>query len=95
MASLMCARLFCNQCHKYEKFLPIHFVAAVTGCNRSSIYRWINRGWLHSVQLSSGRRLVCRQSLIQAHEIDPSLMTRLTESSGSKTTDRGRTFLRP
>lgn len=90
MASLMCARLFCTRCHKYEKFLPVHFAAVVTGCNRSSVYRWMNHGWLHWLELPSGRRLVCRQSLTEVHEIDPFLMASLAERSRLTRFDRNR-----
>ncbi len=81
MANLMCVPRFCDRCNKHQKFLPIHFAAAVTGCNRCSVYRWMKHGWLHCIELPSGRRLICAQSLMDVHEIDLSLLTNLAEAS--------------
>ncbi len=88
MALLMCVPRYCSRCQKHEKFLPVHFAAIVTGCNRSSVYRWMNNGWLHWLELPSGRRLVCVQSLTEVHEIDLALLTSLAESSRLRRRDK-------
>jgi excisionase family DNA binding protein len=82
MTSLMGAPRFCKQCRKYQKFLSIDSAAAITGCNRSSIYRWINQGWLHWHELAGGHRLVCVQSLSLVHPIDLFLLARLDGRHG-------------
>jgi predicted DNA-binding transcriptional regulator AlpA len=80
MALLMCTSRYCGRCKRNRKFLPVHFAALVTGVNRSSLYRWMNKGWLHWLELPSGRRLVCLGSLTKVHEVDPFLVAKLIES---------------
>ena len=77
MAGLMGTLRFCKHCRKYRKFLTIDTAAVMAGCNRSSVYRWLNNGWLHHLDVSSGHRLVCLQSLMAVHPIDLVLMARL------------------
>ena len=57
------ARLFCQKCQKESNFLPIYLATKVEGVSRSTIYYWIERGWVHCRELPSGRRVICETSL--------------------------------
>jgi hypothetical protein len=57
------ARLFCENCHKEANFLPIYMVTKIAGVSRSTIYYWLEHGWVHWLELPSGRRVICEASL--------------------------------
>jgi len=57
------ARFFCEPCQKESNFLPIYMVMKTAGVCRSTIYYWMDRGWVHWRELPSGRRLICETSL--------------------------------
>lgn len=61
--SLISAAFFCETCQKQTRFLPIHFALAVAGVSRSTMYYWMERGWIHWRELPSGRRVICQDSL--------------------------------
>ncbi len=44
------ARLFCDRCHKESNFLLIYAVMKVAGVSRSTIYYWLEHGWVHCLQ---------------------------------------------
>lgn len=60
------ARLFCERCQKESNFLPIYAVLKVAGVSRSTIYYCLEHGWVHSLHLPSGRRVICEASLSQS-----------------------------
>lgn len=57
------ARLFCERCQKESNFLPIYAVVKIAEVSRSTIYYWLEHGWIHWLQLPSGRRVICESSL--------------------------------
>lgn len=57
------ARLFCERCQRESNFLPIYAVMKVAGVSRSTIYYWLEHGWVHWLHLASGRRVICETSL--------------------------------
>lgn len=57
------ATLFCESCRKECNFLPLYLAAKVLGVCRTTMYYWIERGWVHWLELPSGRRLICAASL--------------------------------
>ena len=57
------AKLFCETCRKETNFLPIYMIQKVAGVSRSTIYYWLERGWVHCLELPSGRRVICEASL--------------------------------
>jgi hypothetical protein len=61
--SLLAASFFCRHCHKKSKFVPVHFALVLAGVSRSTIYYWMEQGWVHWVELPSGRRVICKNSL--------------------------------
>jgi predicted DNA-binding transcriptional regulator AlpA len=65
---LLSTAIFCEQCQKNTRFLPIPFAIALTGVSRSTVYNWMERGRIHWLELPSGRRLICEHSLLR----DPS-----------------------
>jgi hypothetical protein len=77
MASLISANFFCPRCRKQRAFLPIDFAALLADVTRRTIYRWMDRGWLHWRTIPNGRRLVCLQSLTKAHGVDAVLLESL------------------
>jgi hypothetical protein len=80
MALLIAANFFCEHCHKERMFLPIHFAALLADVTRQTIYRWMNRDWLHCRPIPSGRRLICLQSLLQVHTVDRLLLESLVRN---------------
>ncbi len=57
------ARLFCENCQKESNFLPIYMAIKIAGVSRSTIYYWLERGWVHWLELPSRRRVICETSL--------------------------------
>ncbi len=45
------AKLFCERCQKESNFLPINAVMKIDGVSRSTIYYWLEHGWVHCLQL--------------------------------------------
>jgi predicted DNA-binding transcriptional regulator AlpA len=62
--SLLSTIFLCEHCHKETRFLPMQFAVSLTGRCRSTIYYWMERGWIHWRELPSGRRLICEESLM-------------------------------
>jgi hypothetical protein len=62
---LVYSRYFCETCQKETEFLPIRLTLSVTGIPRRTLYNWMERQWIHWLQLPNGRRLVCQNSLSQ------------------------------
>lgn len=68
------ANFLCKHCRKETKFLPIHTATQVAGVSRSTIYYWMDHGWIHWRELPSGRRVICQESLShQARSLDADL----------------------
>lgn len=80
MASLCCSRRFCEQCRKHRLFLPVDFACALANVRRQTIYRWMQQGSIHWVDLSTGHRSVCLHSLIEAHEINSRFLKALVRN---------------
>jgi predicted DNA-binding transcriptional regulator AlpA len=53
----------CTSCHATVEWIPVSRVAAITGVDRRTVYNWMNRDWIHTRTLPSGRRIVCLKSL--------------------------------
>jgi predicted DNA-binding transcriptional regulator AlpA len=79
VTSLLSASFFCERCRKETKFLPIPFAVLLTDVSRSTIYRWMDREWIHWRELPNSRRLICLESLVQIHQVDTLLLSDLTE----------------
>jgi predicted DNA-binding transcriptional regulator AlpA len=62
------AQLHCDQCNCEVKFLRLHQVMITVGVCRSTVYYWMQKGWIHWRELPSGRRLICLNSIAQKHE---------------------------
>lgn len=61
MLNICC--FYCKRCEKETHFVPLHRVRSLTGVSRSTIYYWIDKEWVHWVELPSGRKLLCKESL--------------------------------
>ena len=57
------ARFFCEECGRETRFLRMHIARSFAGVSRTTMYYWIQRDWVHSRELASGRRVVCEESL--------------------------------
>ncbi len=57
------ATFFCERCSHMEQFLDITHATRVAAVSRSTVYYWMDRGWIHWRVLPSGRRIVCLKSL--------------------------------
>ena len=76
------ACFFCEQCKKETQFLMIRSVILLTGVSRSTIYYWMDRSWIHWIELPSCRRVICKESL--SHQGRPNSL-RLPETLVPKT----------
>jgi len=74
MAMFSCSRRLCKRCRKNRMFLSVRFACMLTNVSRQTIYCWMQQGSIHWIELNTGHRLICLQSLIQAHEINPRFM---------------------
>jgi len=84
VGSLLYSSFFCERCRKESKFLPIPFAVLLADVSRSTIYRWMDREWIHWRELPNGRRLICLESLIQIHQLDTVLLSALSEKPGTQ-----------
>jgi predicted DNA-binding transcriptional regulator AlpA len=57
------ATLYCDVCHQEVRFLSLQNSMKSAGVCRSTVYYWMERGWIHWRVLPSGRRLICHSSL--------------------------------
>jgi|tagenome__1003787_1003787.scaffolds.fasta_scaffold10640951_1 hypothetical protein len=57
------SRFFCEHCGKETHFVPIHRAILITGVSRSTVYYWIDKEWVHWIELPSGRRVICEEAL--------------------------------
>lgn len=57
------ARFFCERCQKESNLLPIYAAIKFAGVCRSTMYHWMEHGWVHWCELPSGRRVICETSL--------------------------------
>lgn len=57
------ARLFCERCKAEAQFVSVTTASNMLDVCRSTIYYWIDHGWVHWYELPSGRRLLCMCSL--------------------------------
>ncbi len=58
----------CEQCRSLSQFVGIPRVVRMIGVSRSTIYYWMDRGWIHWRLLPSGRRVICMSSLSSSGE---------------------------
>lgn len=54
---------FCDQCKKETHFVHIQRASKIAGVNRSTVYYWLEKDWVHWRELPSGRRVICQESL--------------------------------
>jgi predicted DNA-binding transcriptional regulator AlpA len=57
------ATFTCDVCQREARFLSLQNSMRSLGVCRSTIYYWMERGWIHWRTLPSGRRLICLNSL--------------------------------
>ncbi len=57
------ATFYCERCSQMQQFLDITHATRVAAVCRSTMYYWMDRGWIHWRVLPSGRRIVCLRSL--------------------------------
>jgi predicted DNA-binding transcriptional regulator AlpA len=53
----------CDVCQMEVRFLSLQNSMHAAGVCRSTIYYWMERGWIHWRELPSGRRMICHNSL--------------------------------
>jgi predicted DNA-binding transcriptional regulator AlpA len=56
----------CEHCGCVTQFVGTSRAVRLLGVSRSTIYYWMERGWIHWRLLPSGRRIICRSSLSRA-----------------------------
>jgi predicted DNA-binding transcriptional regulator AlpA len=57
------ATFTCDVCQRETRFLSVQCSVRSAGVCRSTIYYWMERGWIHWRELPSGRRIICHNSL--------------------------------
>jgi hypothetical protein len=60
----MMASIYCLECGTETEHFTISGSARHAQVTRTTIYNWLARGRLHTVQRPSGRTLVCSRSLV-------------------------------
>jgi len=80
MNALPSAHFFCEHCKKETQFLPIRCTVTLTGVSRSTIYYWMERRWIHWLELPSHRRVICKESLSHQARQDLSFHTDTIET---------------
>jgi len=53
----------CEHCGCVTQFIGTARAVRLMGVSRSTIYYWMERGWIHWRLLPSGRRVICRAAL--------------------------------
>jgi predicted DNA-binding transcriptional regulator AlpA len=53
----------CDHCDCMTQFVSVSRVVRLVAVSRSTVYYWMERGWIHWRLLPSGRRVVCWKSL--------------------------------
>jgi predicted site-specific integrase-resolvase len=56
-------QLFCEICGRDQRVMPVYQAVLLIGVSRTTMYCWMKKGWVHWLELPSGRRLICMQSL--------------------------------
>jgi predicted DNA-binding transcriptional regulator AlpA len=74
------SRFFCDHCRKETHFVPIHRAILITGVSRSTVYYWIDKEWVHWVELPSGRRAICVESLRHS-QVEPAKVVAKTAAA--------------
>lgn len=62
---------YCEHCSNTARFLNPTRASRVAAVSRSTIYYWMDRGWVHWRLLPSGRRVICAASLSRSVEVLP------------------------
>lgn len=55
----------CGVCGQDADFVPIYLAAKIAAVSRSTMYYWIEKKWVHWCELASGRKIICRNSLVR------------------------------
>src|SRR5260370_36717928 len=56
------ATFICDVCQREMRFLSLQNSMRSAGVCRSTIYYWMERGWIHWRELPSGSRMICYKS---------------------------------
>ncbi len=54
---------FCEHCGCVNQFVGVARVIRLTGVSRSTVYYWMEHGWIHWRVLPNRRRVICLGSL--------------------------------
>ena len=75
--SLM-AMLYCSRCKTDARFLSVRYILQATGVCCSTVYDWMKKDLVHWIELPSGHRRICEESLFNE---SPVLSSDLEKSS--------------
>jgi len=56
---------FCDKCGRMKELVTIRTTLVLTEVSRSTLYYWMKKDWVHWLNIPSGRRVICRDSLFQ------------------------------
>lgn len=56
--------VFCSQCERETEHVRIYIAQRLASVSRPTIYRWIEKDWVHVARLPSGVTVVCRDFLV-------------------------------
>ncbi len=60
---LPCSIFYCQKCAAMTRFLAVSRAVRIANVSRSTMYYWMDRGWVHWRVLPSGRRVICLEGL--------------------------------
>jgi len=63
LESLRCT-VPCPECGRSIKLVAIRTASEIVGVSRKTMYQWIDKGWVSTARIASGRQLVCLTSLL-------------------------------
>jgi hypothetical protein len=64
--AMIATKCFCARCKKDVNFLPISTAIRLAAISRSTLYYWMEHGWIHWSELRGGHRVICPESLNRA-----------------------------
>ena len=71
---------FCETCQILAEFQSVQETIAKVNISRSTLYFWMDRGWVHWLVLPNNRRLICLESLARQGRKDKSFVNILSKS---------------
>jgi hypothetical protein len=63
----------CDQHGVEVRWIPPSEVSKLTGAHVRTVHNWMDRGWVHTRMLPSGRKVVCERSVNEVQGAESAL----------------------